>query len=373
MNQHNSIERHSANELFRFKKKQLNKILSSKIDKVEIASALLSVYRNLSQSEPEIDFASGPREAADKLAERMGWRLSKAKLNQNRPGERTSSPVPLRKQLDLSVFSALKRLKAKVKDELGDSVFREAVNILFRDLNFQISQAVYQQVERALVSIPHLEVGATEFNPHPAYADWDWISFYRGCSEVMDVLNDEFADFERLLHGGFYAGYFYRDFCIVVTKPNCIRRNENLVLHDEDLPAIEWDDGTKLCFWNGIHVPEKLICDPLSVKADDILQETNAEVRRCFQEKLGSERFGSLLGLIVLDRKSDRFGNESILYRTQSRDKLAGDHIYFAKVVCPSTGRSYFLCVPPWMKGVEQAISWTFGKTPEDYKPLLET
>ncbi|HKK37968.1 MAG TPA: hypothetical protein VJ949_00955, partial [Cryomorphaceae bacterium] len=88
---------------------------------------------------------------------------------------------------------------------------------------------------------------------------------------------------------------------------------------------------------------------------------------------LGSEKFGNLLGLISLDRKTDRFGNELVLYRTEAIDRLVGDYIYFAKVVCPSTGRNYFLCVPPGLSGVEEAVSWTFGKSPGDYRPSIET
>ncbi len=52
---------------------------------------------------------------------------------------------------------------------------------------------------------------------------------------------------------------------------------------------MRWRDGTGLAYWNGFEVPQNLVCDPDNVTATDIINETNAEVRRCYQEKLGSE------------------------------------------------------------------------------------
>ena len=103
------------------------------------------------------------------------------------------------------------------------------------------------------------------------------------------------------------------------------------------------------------------------------MDEENAEVRRCYREILGSERFGKLLGIEVVDEDTDRFGYELTLYRTERKDKIAGNYIQFAGVTCPSTARRYFLCVPPHIKSAREAVAWTFGKTPEDYRPEIET
>jgi hypothetical protein len=43
-------------------------------------------------------------------------------------------------------------------------------------------------------------------------------------------------------------------------------------------------------------------------------------------------------------------------------------------VKCPSTGRDYFLRVPPTMRTCHQAAVWIAGyDDPSDYKPLVET
>jgi hypothetical protein len=368
-----NLSREHANELFRFKRDALKTIFSPVKDKVEMASAVFELYRTLNPDlpEPKIFFAKGPLDA-----HRLCEHLSGKKSNDH-PAELAGAFMGarnIRDLLDGFVFREAKRLKSAVKDALPPRLYRESLNVLFRDVNFQVSHALFHSAERALSKPFDEESGVFyEFNPHPSYSDWDWISFYRGCAEVFDLNIKPNEAHHRLLYSGFYSGYFFDTHCILTTVPGRIERNRNLVLHHEEDSALAWDDDTLLCFWNGIHVPNRLICDPDSVTAEDILNESNAEVRRCYQEKLGSERFGALLGLVELDRKSDRFGNESVLFRTAKRDKLAGDFIYFAKVVCPSTGRSYFLCVPPGTKGVEDAVSWSFGKTPRDYQPFMET
>jgi len=368
-----SLSREQANALFRWKQNALSDLFCSVPDRVEMGSAVISLYRRLlpDANAPKLYFAEGPKQAADLLNKLLGKDVPFNQDGENEPNDFTNAR-PIRAKLDRYVFNLLKSNKAQIKEALSPGAFRETLNIVFRDFNFQIGQSVYAQVERALA---RQEGGKTvsEFNPHPCFADWDWLAFYRAVEHSFNVFSDIPDDFHRLLESGFYSGYFYDRFCILIPFPERLSKNENLVLHGEDEPAVAWKDGTSLCFWNGIHVPEKLILFPNEISAGDILEETNAEVRRCYQEKLGSERFGTLLGLIELDRKSDRFGNDSILFRTKLRDKLAGDFIYFAKVICPSTGRSYFLCVPPWMRGIDEAVSWTFGKKPGDYKPSLET
>ncbi|MCI2436958.1 hypothetical protein LM603_06775, partial [Candidatus Acetothermia bacterium] len=60
---------------------------------------------------------------------------------------------------------------------------------------------------------------------------------------------------------------------------------------------------------------------------------------------------------------------QGTLYRLE----LPGDELTVVEVVCPSTGRKYFLCVPGWLQTVRQAVAWTFGLSAEQYEPVSET
>ncbi len=369
-----NITREEANKLYSFKTNVLQKGFSCEIDRIELASACQEFYTDfLNFPKPVVFIADGPLDAVSILSHIQG-KLASEKYDGVIDFACKSESHSARKTINTSVFNLAKSAKGILKDKLGVEVFQEVRNILFRDLNFQFSQSVHQVIDRSLGRHPDRKGRSIpEFAPHPSFADRDWLNFYQGCSEVFGIESLVPDSYSRFVHSGLFSGYFFEDFAVLITVPNCLHKNENLVLHHEDQVAVSWIDGTDLAYWNGIEVPQKLICSPETVTADEILNETNAEVRRCYQEKLGSEKFGNLLGLISLDRKTDRFGNELVLYRTEKIDKVAGDFIYFAKVVCPSTGRNYFLCVPPGLSGVEEAVSWTFGKTPGDYRPSIET
>jgi hypothetical protein len=368
------VTRVEANGLYDFKKKVLNKGLSCQIDRIELASSCTEFYIDfLGLLSPKIFIGDGPLEATEILNHLLGSSFSERHTEIIEFASHSSS-ISIRKEIDRAVFEGAKSSKELLKEKLGQERFREVRNILFRDLNFQFSQSVYQVVERSFyLSLKREGRAINEFSAHPSFADRDWLNFHLGCSTVFETEQALSSSYSKLVNAGLFCGYFYKEFAVLVPLPECMSRNENLVLHHEEEAAVSWSDGTSLAYWNGVEVPLSLVCTPENVTAADIFSETNAEVRRCYQEKLGSEKFGNLLGLIDLDRKTDRFGNELVLYRTEKSDKMAGDFIYFAKVVCPSTGRNYFLCVPPGMSGVEEAVSWTFGKTPGDYRPSIET
>ncbi|MCZ4410155.1 hypothetical protein O3Q51_15130 [Cryomorphaceae bacterium 1068] len=368
------ITRNEANSLYNFKRTLLEKGFSCELDKIKLASHCHEFYTDfLNISKPNVFIADGPSDAASILDHIQGRIFSKKHDNIIEFALHTEF-CSIRKRIDFSVFNLAKSAKAALKEELGPELFQEVRNILFRDLNFQFSQSVHHVVERSITNLrSRKEKSSPEFAAHPSFADRDWLNFYRGCSEVFGIDSLVPESYSKFVQCGLFCGYFFEEFAVLVPVPSCMHKNENLVLHHDDEVAVSWIDGTDLAYWNGIEVPSKLICNPETITASEILNETNAEVRRCYQEKLGSEKFGNLLGLVSLDRKTDRFGNELVLYRTEKVDKLAGDFIYFAKVVCPSTGRKYFLCVPPGLSGVEEAVSWTFGKTPEDYRPSIET
>jgi hypothetical protein len=368
------LTREQANEIFRYKKRELDKGFTHEVDHLELASACELFYKDfLNMKCPTTFIAECPTQALDLLNHLIGSRECSTSSKKIDFG-RFSNDFSIRKEINQSVFDLVKRLKQAVKDQIGFECFKEVRNLLFRDFNFQYSQSVFQVIERSILTQwTRAEKNIAEFSAHPSYADRDWLHLYKGCSEVLSVSGEQIDTYLRFITSGLFSGYYYQSFAILVPVPDFISKNENLVLHNEERPAVSWNQGMRIAYWNGIEVPEKLISQPELITASDILNETNAEVRRCYQEKLGSEKFGNLLGLIVLDEKSDRFGNVQRLYRTKEVDKIAGDFIYFAKVVCPSTGRNYFLCVPPGLSGVEEAVAWTFGKTPGDYRPSIET
>ena len=208
---------------------------------------------------------------------------------------------------------------------------------------------------------------------HPSALDADWLTFHE--QQLGAFTNNTLPwALYNLVTQGLWFGTFARNEALICPFPDTIQLDDAGRLHCEDGPALYWSgDNYGQFFWHGLAVPGKLIAAPESVTREDIMMENNAEVRRCFHEILGSDRFGQLLGLEVLHEKTDRFGQLQQLLRTRERDRLCGDHIYFARVTCPTSHRQYYLCVPPGMRTVDEAVAWTFGKTASTYRPEVET
>lgn len=292
--------------------------------------------------------------------------------------EMASRREDIGKNLDDSFFdtavSTAKELRYVLETNLSLDDCASIRNMIFWDLNFQISKCLMEPMLHALrkqglvPSSYDLRIAS-----NPSFADIDWIGFYALCRKVGvfdHSVPEGYSHFA--MHKGCFL-YAFERMAIVVPRPDLICRNDAYQLHGDGVAALSWRDGTSLYFHHGVAIPSKLIENPEEITREEIIAENNAEVRRCYQEILGSERFGKLLGLTQIDAQKDRFGHEIALYKTKDRDKFANDHIFFAQVICPSTLRQYFLCVPPTIKTAREAVAWTFGKSVEEYKPEIET
>ncbi len=329
---------------------------------IELVDTVYRIYRDIGiKRKPKVEVANGPDDAAKRLS------AKKESTEDFGMGRNLADRL-----MECSIRNADRALKS-LQANCTEAEFGESQNMIFWDLNFQFAQSISLPIGASEPFRKLQENFVFRPAPSPCWGDMDWLGYYDICKCAWQSnieLDTPYLDFLKL--GGFQLIAF-ENYCLVILRPTAISRNENLALHAEEGPAVSWGDGSGLYFWNGVEVPGKLIETPELVTQSEILDEHNAEKRRCYQEILGSERFGNLLGLEAIDTKLDQFENEIILFRTRERDKLVGDHIYFAKVICPSTRRAYFLCVPPRIKTADEAVAWTFGKSPDNYNPIIET
>ena len=183
-------------------------------------------------------------------------------------------------------------------------------------------------------------------------------------------------EFFKLLDAGIYDSVQLEDWCLVCTLPYKINHDEQFRLHSETDAAIAWKDGYELYFWHGMNVTKKLVMTPDEITREEILKETNAEVRRAMQAIMGDKRFATKMDIKEVERDKDSRGNDMILYRTKERDNVVNDYIWFANVIDPSTGREYYLCIPPEVgeRGIWAAVAWTFNEEDAaNYRPEIET
>jgi len=137
-------------------------------------------------------------------------------------------------------------------------------------------------------------------------------------------------------------------------------------LHHETGKCLEYHDGWGLYAWHGVLVSEQVILAPDTLTLEDFLHETDAEVRRVKQERMG-DQFVLKLG-VVIDR-----GPRGTLYEV---DLSAYDEDLVARYVRVQdtcTSRQYFLRVPPEVETAAEAVAWSFGLSVEEYGPAHET
>ncbi|MEH3148603.1 MAG: hypothetical protein PGN34_25520 [Methylobacterium frigidaeris] len=122
--------------------------------------------------------------------------------------------------------------------------------------------------------------------------------------------------------------------------------------------------------WRDVPVDERIAFRPHELGIAEILGERNAERRRVMLERFGFETFMAAANAEELDADHAPGGERRLL-----RVALDGDEpLVCVSVGCPSTGRRYFLRVPPTMTTCHQAVAWTAGfDDPADYAPLVET
>lgn len=327
----------------------------------ELESAVSSLYENVGAQPRYVVVANGPAEALAFMK------------------EHDSQDTSLRKQnLADHLFSLAVKSAQSTREQLATSLHGEDYtalrNMFFWDLNFQVSQSFAEPVFVELSKSSDLAALAKYRKANnPSVSDLDWIGLHHVARKILGLpadLPQGMADF--IFNGGMQL-YAFDQLAVAIVTPAYISRDESFRLHGEGEAAVTWKDGTKLYFHNGVPVPEKLVESPDQITREDIMAEHNAEVRRCYQEIMGSERFAHMLGLQVIDAQHDRLGHEIKLFKTEYKDKLAGDYIFFAQVVCPSTRRRYFLCVPPTVRTAAEAVAWTFGKSVDEYRPEIET
>jgi len=122
--------------------------------------------------------------------------------------------------------------------------------------------------------------------------------------------------------------------------------------------------------WRGVPIGSRIAFQPESITVEEVLTESNSELRRVLLERFGLERFLSEAKAEVLDEDRDAGGERKLL-----RVPMMGDEdLVCVLVQCPSTSRRYILRVPPTMRTCHQALAWTAGfDNPDDYRPLIET
>lgn len=176
-------------------------------------------------------------------------------------------------------------------------------------------------------------------------AYWEWHKFVKDNCKPDFEKADELDTFHRLFQDArIFAAVLQEDF-VIVSKSALDIKLVNDQLHCEDGMAITFnyqDHPMNDCyFWKGTQVPEKLIMEPESITAKDLAKISNAEMRRCYIEAMGVERYFDKLsggkGLKIVHEDIDYQGHPMTLYEFD----FEGRTVQSLKVIDPSANRVY--------------------------------
>jgi hypothetical protein len=137
-----------------------------------------------------------------------------------------------------------------------------------------------------------------------------------------------------------------------------------LVLHAERRPAVEWPDGTRVWYWHGVEIPNRIAERLDTLTAQEIARIPNQEMRRLVLERVGWERFLASAESVA----QDDFGT---LWDAGVR--VDGDRLRLVEVVNATeepdgTRRRFVLRVPSTVRTAREAVAWTFGfENADDY------
>lgn len=213
---------------------------------------------------------------------------------------------------------------------------------------------------RAVIEAKKTSLKYFSFSFYGNIADYGWVAYYEYFIKSGVIQTTEnFEKMKDFLMTGIYDQIQLNDVCIICEHPEYVHWDTEGRLHCVDGYSIKWKDDFSLCSWHGVVVPSKLVFFPEMITKEDLNKEDNAEVRRCFQEKLGEERFAELLETEVIDSTTDLSGRPLQLVRTKEADPVAGEKINYIVVQDHSTPRKYWICVPPEFLDARTALAWT--------------
>jgi leucine-rich repeat protein SHOC2 len=142
----------------------------------------------------------------------------------------------------------------------------------------------------------------------------------------------------------------------------------------KDLSILQSLPNLKAVNFLDIEIPRRYWIKFTDWKAEWLLDEDNAEIRRILIEQVGYEKICEELNAIDLDTwreytllKID--GVEAVYDEDKDNDEpIDREPMVLLKMTCPSTQHIHILRVPPEMESAEAAITWVnHGIHPDEF------
>ena len=262
----------------------------------------------------------------------------------------------------------------QVWDQVGDQVGAQVRNQVWDQVGAQVGAQVRDQVrdqvrtqvwDQARDQVRN-QVRTQVYRAGYGLQDSGWLSFYSFFREacVLDSTKKLAGLFALAETCGWW--WLFEHIAILTEIPIYMERDDRGRLHSAHRMAIEYSDGWGLYRWHGINVPKELITDAGWTTPERIAEEQNQEVRRAMIERIGWDAYLAQAGAVEIQRDERGILLDLPEHGQNKRSR-------FVRVVDPSTGRQYALCVPVNTLTAHEGVAWGFGLNAEEYVPYQET
>ncbi len=156
---------------------------------------------------------------------------------------------------------------------------------------------------------------------------------------------------------------------IVSERPLKIRHDTEGRLHSDSGPAMAFADGFTLYAWHGVSVDRAVIEAPDRMTVEMIDKESNAERRRVMVERFGADRMVREGGAELIH--ADATGKlwlRKMPFDHWQREPVVVVEVENSTPEADGSRKTYFLRVPPNTRTAREAVAWTFGMRPEQYR-----
>ena len=267
----------------------------------------------------------------------------------------------LRSSLGNSLGSSL---ESSLWNSLWNSLGSSLESSLESSLGSSLESSLWNSLGSSLESSLRSSLGSSLWGQYEAY----WVAFYLYCQKIgvkYEPTRSRQLNLWRDVISSCGWWWCYENYVIISERPTIQALDDQERLHSEDGPAMAFSDGWKLYCYHGVEVPEDVILRPKTLRAERVLQEPNAEVRRVLIERVGLQKLLKSGKAETLHKEKGR-----VLYQLD----LPGDEpLVVVKVTCPSTGRIYLNRVRPDVKTCQEAVASRWRLTADEYHPEQET
>jgi hypothetical protein len=273
---------------------------------------------------------------------------------------RASGPRATAEVVNIATHQVTRRASRSIGHELVTRIAGAVSHPLAARVTDQIWRPINQQVA------PHVTqpIAIPEYGQHDAAQ----LAFFAALGQNgLDV-----SELDAVMEVAQCCGWWwpFDDVCVLTDRCAVLACDERGRLHAPDGPAVVYPDGWTIYAWHGVAVQAAAILRPELITVGEIQGEANVEVRRVLLERYGFDRYVANTGAMPIH--ADETGT---LYRCE----MAGDEPLVVVSVLNSTTDGdgsrarYVLRVPPDMTEARQAVAWTFGLRPDEYRPVRES